>query len=253
MFSRYWRIFGTAIGFALTGLLSLILALVVFPVIRLFPGDPEDKEIRAQRWVHHFARFLMGTLERLGVLTLHSEGAERLRQPGALVVANHPTLLDALFLISKMPQADCVVKASRFRNPFLSGTARGAGYVSNADGPKLVEGCVERLLRGRSVIVFPEGTRSPAQGLGEFFRGAAHVALRSSRDPLPATIHCDPPALYRGRAWWDVPERRFALTLQVDEPLALKDLVETSMAIPRATRVVTRALRDYFEKRLIVV
>ena len=248
--SRLWRLLGTAFGFAFTGILSLLLAFVVFPVLHALPGAREEKEVRAQLWVHRAARALMRSLELLGVLTMATQGAERLRSPGLLVVANHPTLLDALFLIAHMPQADCVVKASRFRNPFLSGTARGAGYVSNADGPRLVEGCVDRLLRGRSVIVFPEGTRSPAHGLGPFFRGAAHVALKAARDPLPVTLRCDPPALYRGRAWWDVPERRFEMRLEVGEPLILKDLFDAPVPLPRATRVVTDTLRDYFHKRL---
>ena len=151
-----------------------------------------------------------------------------------------------------MPQADCVVKASHYHNPFLARAIKGAGYISDLDGPGLVADCVERLMRGRSVIVFPEGTRSPANDLGPFLRGAAHVALRAGCDPIPVTIKCEPPTLYRGRAWWDVPERQFTLTLTVDEPLVVKDVLEQPMALPRAARVLTTALRDHFERRLIV-
>ena len=39
-----------------------------------------------------------------------TEGVERLKAPGILVVATHPTLMDALILMSQMPQADCVIK-----------------------------------------------------------------------------------------------------------------------------------------------
>ena len=133
-------------------------------------------------------------------MRLRGHDIDKLREPGLLVVANHPTLLDAVFLMSFMPQADCVVKASHYDNFWLSGAARGAGYIPNRSGPQLVEECAERLRRGRSVLIFPEGTRSPKNGLGTFARGAAHIALRAGSDLVPVTIECDPATLYRGKA-----------------------------------------------------
>jgi hypothetical protein len=62
--------------------------------------------------------------------------AEGLSQRGQLIVANHPTLLDALLLMSPMPQADCVAKERYYRHPFLGSAARGAGYIVSRDGPR---------------------------------------------------------------------------------------------------------------------
>jgi len=47
---------------------------------------------------------------RLRLFALSESGTERLREGPGLVVANHPTPLDVVFLISCMPQADCIVK-----------------------------------------------------------------------------------------------------------------------------------------------
>ena len=187
-----------------------------------------------------------------GVFRVRCEHAERLQQPGGLVIANHPSLIDALCFMSLMPQVDVVVKANHYKNFFLAGPIKGAGYIPNTDGPRLVEACVDRLNRGRSVIVFPEGTRSPVDGLGPFARGFAHVALRSGCDLIPVTITCRPATLYRGKAWWDVPEGTFTVNLAVDEPLVVKDVVRETMPMPLAARTLTTALRDHFERRLIV-
>ena len=250
--ARIWRIGGTAIGFGMTGFSCLFLALVIFPVIRLLPGTAEEKEIRSQFGVHRAVRMLFATLEFLRVLEFRCEGSERLTQRGVLVVANHPTLLDAFCLMSVMPQADCVIKADHMQNPFFAGAISGAGYIPNLNGPQLVTECADRLRRGRSVIIFPEGTRSPLNGLGPFARGAAHVALRAERDPLPVAIKCEPATLYRGSAWWDVPERRFTLTLLVDDPLVVSDFVHQPIPVSRAARALTAALRNHFERRLTV-
>ena len=251
--ARSWRILRTGISFAVAGLLCLLLALVIFPIVRLLSGTREEKEIQSQRWVHLIVRIFFGVVELSRVMKFRCSGAERLKQPGVLVVANHPTLIDALCLFSLMPQAYCVVRASHYQNPFLSGPIKAAGYIPNLDGPRLVAQCTERLQGGRSVIVFPEGTRSPTGGLGPFGRGAAYVALKSGCDPVPVTIKCEPATLSREKAWWDVPERRFTLTLAVDEPLVVKDVLQQPIAVPRAARVVTAALRDHIERRLTIV
>jgi 1-acyl-sn-glycerol-3-phosphate acyltransferase len=155
-----------------------------------------------------------------------------------------------MLLISRMPQADCVIKGSHMQNFFMGRAARGAGYVPNWEGPGLLDDCVERLLQGRSVIIFPEGTRSPVGELGRFARGAAHIALRSGCDPIPVTIRCDPATLYRGQAWWDVPHRMFTLCARVGDPVHVEEFVDPSMNPARAARVVTRRLREHFDREL---
>lgn len=249
-FSRGWRILRTASAFASFGILSLILALFAMPLLRILPGTPRQKEVRCQHGVHWFVRIFMRGMQILRIAHIRAEGREKLREPGQLIVANHPTLLDAILLICFLPQADCVIKGSHFDNAFLGGSARGAGYIPNWDGPSLVADCAERLIEGRSVIIFPEGTRSPVGELGAFGRGAAHIALRSGRDPVPVTIRCDPATLYRGKAWWDVPDRMFTLSLCVGDPLPLKDIVDSSMSRSRAARAVTAKLHDYFDQEL---
>lgn len=247
--SRAWRILGTGLAFAWLGLACLLLSVVVFPVLWLLPGRPEQRQIRAQQAIHAAIRGYLRGVQALGVLRVRCRGAERLREPGSLVVANHPTLLDALVLMAYMPQADCVVKQRYYDNFFLGGPARAAGYIPSRSGPEVVEACVERLVRGRSLIIFPEGTRSPVGSLGPLQRGAAHIALRAGRDPLPALITCSPPTLYHGQAWWDVPERRFDLEVVVGEPLRVKEVVGTGTSRGRAVRVLTESLRHYFEQR----
>jgi 1-acyl-sn-glycerol-3-phosphate acyltransferase len=179
---------------------------------------------------------------------IHVEGAERLTSPGSLVVANHPTLIDVVALIAYMPQADCVVKQANFDNPFMRGMLRGAGYLPNSAGPKLVEECVRRLRSGRSLVLFPEGTRSPEKGLGRMQRGAAHVALEAGCDLIPVVITCDPPALMKGVPWWIVPDRTFDLRLRVGEPLSLDELVARKESRAIAARALTARLRELFEK-----
>lgn len=235
------------------GIASLLLSLVL-PSLRLFlPGGRERQERRAQSVIHWSARVYLRGLRILRVLRVDCAGKERLREPGTLVVANHPTLLDVVVLMSLMPQADCVVKEQYYENPLFGAVARAAGYIPSRGGPKVVAACVERLVGGRSVIIFPEGTRSPVNGLGPFQRGAAHMALRTGRDLVPVTVRCTPPTLYHGQPWWDVPERCFDLTLSVGEPMRVKEVMGEQPGFGRAARAITGTMREYFEKQVVSV
>jgi len=113
----------------------------------------------------------------------------------------------------------------------------------------VIDACVARLAAGRSVVLFPEGSRSPEVGLRPFKRGVAHIALRSGAPILPVFLHCDPPALKKGQPWWAVPDRKLVFTLAVDAPVRAQDLVPPgeSLTTPRAARSITAALQQHFE------
>jgi 1-acyl-sn-glycerol-3-phosphate acyltransferase len=247
--SRGWRILATGFAFVEAGILSLLLAASASG-LHVLPGDRERAELRAQRGIHWLTRFYLGGLSLLGAFRVRCSDREKLQRPGILVVANHPTLLDAWALMSQMPQADCIVKERYYKNFFLGGAARGAGFIPSREGPDLVDECVDRLRRGRTLIVFPEGTRSPKGQIGPFARGAAHIALRSGCDPIPVTLRCNPATLFHGQAWWDVPYSTPILTLTVGDPIPIKDVVNTEMSRGRAARELTTYFREYFEGQL---
>ena len=52
-------------------------------------------------------------------------------RPGLVIVANHPSLLDAMLLVARLPRSACVMKAGLMRNPFLAAGALLARYIPN--------------------------------------------------------------------------------------------------------------------------
>lgn len=249
-----YRVVATGAVFLSFALASLALSFVAFPISRLLPGDPVTRELRAQRIVHWTFRGLIGLAHVLRLISVSVRGAERLRERGPhLLVANHPTLLDFVLLATLRPQLDCVAKGSYWSSPFYRGVVGSAGYVPNDLGEAFVQSCATRLRRGRSLVIFPEGTRSPKGGPGPFQRGAAHVALESGLPLLPVMISCDPPTLMRGQRWYEVAQRRIRIGIEVGEPIEPKCLVDDSDSRGTAARKLTAALRDFYEKRLQTV
>lgn len=248
---RLWRVLGTGLSFVVFGAAALLLALVAFPLCHLGSGDTCAREARVQRVIHYAYRFFVAFMETLGLIRTEWVGAERLSGPGPhLVVANHPTLIDAVQLISKLPQADCVIGDEYAHNPFLGFAASFAGYITNARGAEVVDACVDRLRAGRTVVLFPEGTRSPREGMHPFRRGAAHVALRSGVPLEPVTISCVPSMLRKGQPWWDVPERPGRFTVRVLEPIEPRAADASDLPDALAARLLTATLRERLGERL---
>jgi 1-acyl-sn-glycerol-3-phosphate acyltransferase len=145
-----------------------------------------------------------------------------------------------------MPQADCVVKREAWSNPFFRPVVRICGYIPNDGGEAVIEECAQRLRRGRSLILFPEGSRSPRAGLGPFQRGVAYIALASGCPITPVWIECQPPALKKGQPWYALPNERLRFSLTVGSPVFARDWLDEDLPRVLAARRVTSGLRTLF-------
>ncbi|PKO46606.1 MAG: 1-acyl-sn-glycerol-3-phosphate acyltransferase [Betaproteobacteria bacterium HGW-Betaproteobacteria-4] len=125
---------------------------------------------------------------------------DTLRDQGPLIVAaNHPSLLDAVMIVSRLPNAVCVMKAALMDNLLFGAAARLASYIRNDVALKLILGAREELAGGAHLVIFPEGSRtldfpfdasSPSVGL---------IANRSKVDVQTLLIEFSTP--YLGKSW----------------------------------------------------
>ena len=247
-----WRIFATGFVFVLFGVGGLFISITMFPLLRLSTWNADTARRRIQRGMQVTFWVFMEIMRVLGILTYSVEGAERLRERGRLVVANHPTLIDVVLLVSLMPEVDCIVKRGLWRNPFLRWPVSWAGYLPNSEGEELIKECAATLRRGHSLLVFPEGTRTvPGQPV-HMQRGAAHIALAADVELLPVTIRCDPPTLFKGNPWYRVPARRFHMQVVVGTPIAAREFRQGDEAMARSARQLTQWLTTHLGGRAAV-
>jgi 1-acyl-sn-glycerol-3-phosphate acyltransferase len=124
---------------------------------------------------------------------------------GLIVVSNHPSMLDALMLVSRLPRSVCVMKASLLRNPFLGPGARLARYIRNDSANGMIRLAVKDLRDGGQLVIFPEGTRTTQQPLNPFLPGFALIA-KLAKVPVQ-TVFIDTDSPYLGKGWplWRLP------------------------------------------------
>ncbi|WP_374675215.1 lysophospholipid acyltransferase family protein [Ideonella sp.] len=241
-----WRTAATGLCFATFGVGGLMLRTLVFPVLGLMVTQPARRQRWARACISRAFRLFVRLMCGLGVMSIEIVGAERLQRRGLLILANHPTLIDVVLLMSLVDGADCIVKASLAHNPFTRGPVRAAGFVCNDSGPAMVEDCVGTLQRGHNLIVFPEGTRTPRTGARPLQRGAANIAVRGRWAVTPVRICAQPLTLAKGDRWYRVPPRRMHMRLEVGPDIPVAPFLADGCSDAVAARRLTDHLTDYF-------
>lgn len=241
-----WRVLATGLSFTVFGIGGVLLSLTLFPLARLLSRDTDTARRRIQ-FIMHLSWYAFVTFMRvMGILTWELRDGERLRRPGCLVIANHPSLLDVVFMIAFMPAVDCIVKPAIFHNAFMRWPARWAGYIPNNSSEQLIEDCAKTLRAGRSLLMFPEGTRTrPGQPV-QMKRGAAQIALAADATILPVTITVVPTTLTKGEPWYHIPPRPFRVVVSVGEPLACARFLREGEPRPLAARRITEHFERHF-------
>ena len=146
-------------------------------------------------WFLRFARGWARTLLAIAGVRVEVRAAGSLpRDRSFVVAANHESFCDVLVILAHLPmQVRFLAKRSVFRVPILGWSIAAAGFIpvdreERSRSGAAVEAALHRLRGGRSVVVFPEETRSPSGELLPFKKGAAHLALKSGLPILPLGI-----------------------------------------------------------------
>jgi 1-acyl-sn-glycerol-3-phosphate acyltransferase len=163
--------------------LVLVYRLVTFP----FDRD----RYRVGRLFHHSAAFA-AKINPFWTFQISDDVHPDDRKPYVLV-ANHSSFTD-VFLLACLPwEMKFLSKKSIFQIPLLGWQMRIAGDVPVVRGDRdsarhAIAELRAKLDRRLSVILFPEGTRSPDGSLGEFREGAFRLAIDAGVDVLPLAI-----------------------------------------------------------------
>jgi 1-acyl-sn-glycerol-3-phosphate acyltransferase len=183
-----YRVLMKWLSFFIFGLDTILLAFVFFPLMTLFI-HPKERFLKLARRLVSFAfRCFVHIMRFIGIVSLDTGDRDAYRRLSSkIVVANHPSLLDVVMLISLIPNADCIVRGSLKRN-IVAVVIRRLYILNSLDFEKLVAACEESLNQGNCIIIFPEGTRTPRSGETRLKKGAARLSLLLGRGIVPVHI-----------------------------------------------------------------
>ena len=188
IFLYCYRCVSKIIAIICFGLGAVILAIFVFPFIRLFTLGRKDFGIIARAYVSHTFRVFLRNLHICKTSILKVEDKQAFRNiHSKVIIANHPSLLDFVYIMSLVPNSTCIVRGGLTHTP-LRGVIKQAYITNNTDFDDVLVECKKLTDKGCNVIIFPEGTRSPRIGRNNYKKGAARIALYCGCDVQPLFI-----------------------------------------------------------------
>ena len=223
------------VGYGVLGIGCVAFSLVALP-LNFVLRDRQRNWLGRRMAMHGFRAYLFG-LERIRAAQFDLCALDPLRDRGPLIIAaNHPGLLDAPMIVSRLPNVVCLVKSSLLRSIFWGAGARLSGYISNDWFLGSVSLAVEELEYGSQILLFPEGTRTEMTPLNPFRTGAAYISYRS-RVPIQ-TVIVEQDTNFLGK---DYPFFR-----RPGMPMHFRVRLGVRFDPPDDPRVFTDTLRDYF-------
>jgi len=172
-----------------------------------------------------------GMLRACGVRELHVEGADHLAalaERPAVVVCNHESLVDPAVIMKAAPlPLRFVVKGGVRRAPVFGSALEAMGHVFVGRGGEGsgFEAAARAVAEGRSVLVFPEGTRSPTGKLLPFRSGAFRLASEAGVPVVPCALAGTRGILPKSGGW----QRRGEVAVVVGDRVTTRALGENAV------------------------
>jgi 1-acyl-sn-glycerol-3-phosphate acyltransferase len=171
----------------------------------VLPATPRTERL-FQRLIHRNFALFHWWCRFARLVYVRYRGFERIPRGGLVLAANHPALIDITCLLARVPEAVCIFKPAIRRNPVLGAAARRAGYLASDGGHDLLRRAADKVAAGHTLVVFPEGTRTPpGESLSPLKPGFVIIARRARAPIQLVRITTDSDVLVKGRAWWRLP------------------------------------------------
>jgi len=228
--------YGLLAVFGLSSLLWSVPAALLHAVLPRRWGEP-----LGQFMIMAGFRYFVAAMRLTGIIQCDLRSLDVLRRSGPVVIApNHPSLLDAVLIISRLPRVVCAAKSEIWDNLFLGAGVRLAGYVRNDSPAALIRHAAQRLRAGRHFLIFPEGTRSSALPIGDLKGGFALIARQAGVPVQTVFIESNSPFL--GKGW--------PLFRRPEFPLVYRVRLGQRMAVDGDIHRFVDELHAYFQQEL---
>lgn len=174
------------LGLALLGSMCLAwtpIALIVYPLLPKRWGRALGRNVITVSF-----RFYLASLSLSRRCSFDLQALDALRdQPSLIIAPNHPCLLDAVMVISRLPNVACVLKAELMNNVFLGAGARLARYIRNDPLRRMVLLAMEDFACHSHLLLFPEGTRTTTNPVNPF-KGSLGLIAHHAQVPVQTVL-----------------------------------------------------------------
>jgi 1-acyl-sn-glycerol-3-phosphate acyltransferase len=228
------------LGLAWLGVLCLAwtpIAMMVYPLLSERRGRSLGRYV-----IMEVFRLYLASLSVSRRCSFDLKALDVLRDEPSLIIApNHPSMLDAVMVISRLPNVACVLKAGLMNNIFLGAGSRLARYIRNEPVRRMVQLASQDFACGSHLLLFPEGTRTTSRPVNPL-KGSIGLIAHHAQMPVQ-TILIETDSVYLSKGW--------SLFRKPPMPIHYRVRLGRRFDPPQHTRRFMAELEHYFAHELV--
>jgi 1-acyl-sn-glycerol-3-phosphate acyltransferase len=214
-----------------------LIAVILYPLLPQRWGRPLGRRVIMAAF-----RAYLGSLSLSRRCRFDLTALDTLRDAPPLIIApNHPCLLDAVMVISRLPNVACVLKANLMNNVFLGAGARLARYIRSDPVRNMVHLAVEDFQYGSHLLLFPEGTRTTHDPVNAL-KGSIGLIAQQAQVPVQ-TVLIETDTRYLSKGW--------TLFRKPPMPITYRVRLGKRFDPPQNTQQFMTELHDYLANELV--
>lgn len=152
-------------------------------------------EEKREEYLYNLEKDWAAATIKYSELKVHVVGSENLLNQTCVYVSNHQSMLDIpVIMMNIKDTAGAVAKIEMKKVPVISYWMKELGCVfldreNGREGLKAILQAIEIIKSGRSMLIFPEGTRNRDKGVGDFKKGSLKLAVKANVPVIPITVN----------------------------------------------------------------
>lgn len=227
------------LGFLLLGVVCLAVSLLAIPMRLVLPRMLSQRVGR--KIITRALRAYLRLLVLMGACRFDLTALDALQGGPAMIIApNHPSLLDAIMILSRLPNVACIMKTDIVNSVLFGAGARLGGYICNTPLRTMVQLAVADLHQGNHLLLFPEGTRTIRFPVGPV-QGTTGLIAKYAGVPVQ-TVFIETNSGFLGKSW--------SLLWMPKMPITYRIRLGKRFDPPRHTTQFTSELDHYFQSEL---
>jgi 1-acyl-sn-glycerol-3-phosphate acyltransferase len=171
-------------------MLEIAIKRIIYPIYK-----NKLTEEKTEQYLYNLEKDWATSTIKYSELKVEVVGSENLLNQTCVYISNHQSMLDIpIIMMNIKDTAGAVAKIEMKKIPVISYWMKELGCVfldreNGREGLKAILEAIEKIKGGRSMLIFPEGTRRKDKGVGDFKKGSLKLAVKANVPIIPITVN----------------------------------------------------------------
>lgn len=236
------------ISFAVFGISSLFVGVIVFPIIKLLVKDTDKRLDIFSKTVYRSWNKFVKLVQFIKLIRLDVENIENLQSiKNSVIVSTHPSYIDVLIILSLVPKTTCYVAPRLTQNKFFKKIVESMFLISGKSLEELQDDSRYMFDHGFNILIFPSGIRHKKNEQPKIRKGASLIAINSKKDVVPIIMSTSFDFLQIGQPFYDAGSEPVIYDIKCGSPIKIDEILKNNDEVNQR-KIITEEIKKSLYK-----